>query len=482
MEIVSLNSKKCLDVYYRSTDSGTPIIQWECNKGLNQMFAFSQESVWGDSKAKLSSKVLFKTSTYTQAKESDRQDLMSDNVLTPLVHFGNYTYFVWTDTTARPMVTKISDDGTNETAPLDSNPDYRRSGDGHGRYSMGIDKDGYIHIVGDMHNYTEGTEGPYLPRYQKQTILYWKSKAKESVKEGFSFVGGKGASTAIPGTGWTYCRFMTDNDKELFFTCRVKAINGGHLPGEIGLGLYRYDTSKSTWSALGAKADHIRTGPYYTYYNVIMWENGGFAPLPNAWFQGMMPILKFDLNNNLHMASSINTDPTLAGNNRVIYAKSLDGGFTWLRANGSPIPATPVRGADNSMNVGDVVYENKVKPDMGLFTSVLTDGLGRTGVLQDGVWRVWNGKNWSIEPSLAATDHAGALAPNGSMVFIKWGAILHTAGFGEPVYSYTVPNVAQLASIDENGLKNQGVVYVVGFTPGKREQVVIKVEADGVSR
>jgi len=139
--------------------------------------------------------IMVDTSVVWQTPVSSPQ-LLSQHQHTPLWHFNNSTYFVWVDANLRAWITKIKD-GVAETMPVDEQADYKVTPDSHNRFSMGIDKEGYIHITGDMHNYTtETTTGTYPVRYQKQAILYWKSNQPQNVNAGFSFVGGKNAPTA----------------------------------------------------------------------------------------------------------------------------------------------------------------------------------------------------------------------------------------------------------------------------------------------
>jgi len=437
-------------------------------------------AAWGLPGAVMTTTVEFTTPEYTQADADDRRDLMSTNELTPVCHFKGSTYFVWTDTKRRTHVTKITKD-ISETFPLDPGTDYIRTTDGHGRYSLGIDLKGYLHITGDMHNYTERTVASYVPRYQKQTILYWKSKQPESVSGGFAFAGGRGAPTAIPGTGWTLGRFFTDNFGELFYVSRVKAIDGGNIPGEIGLGIYRYNINSSTWTALGGLPDPFGTSPRY---KVVVWEVGGYAgKTTNPWFQGMVATVKFDKANRMHVATGINTDTSLAGNNRIVYAMSPDGGNTWTKANGQPIRSLPIRAVDGHPDVGDIVHDYGTQPVSKILTTALADKDGKPGVLLKEVWRVWNGSKWMVDTSMIASgkpgSESGNLAPNGSLLLTVPGysTILHTLGFGKPAQSFWVGDYEAVIAIDEYGLRTTGDVYAVAITRESKRQLVLKITA-----
>ena len=75
---------------------------------------------------------------------------------TQIWHFGNSTYIVWVDAKQRAWVTQVTN-GTPVTAPIDTGADYLVQADGHHRFSLGLDKNGYIHVTGDMHHYSDFT-------------------------------------------------------------------------------------------------------------------------------------------------------------------------------------------------------------------------------------------------------------------------------------------------------------------------------------
>lgn len=198
--------------------------------------------------------------------------MQTSEPFTPLCHFKDSTFLVWVDANWRPWVTQLDSNGTPTTVPLDNNPDYTAQPDGHHRFSLGVDKLGYIHITGDMHHYFDGTTGvihDYPARYQKQTILYWKSNQPMSVSGGFSFAGQYGSATAIPGSGWMSGRFFTDNNGELYYSSQVHAYEAADNSGQMAVGLYKYDTSAKTWTAIGGVAP--MTKPYISHQEKVFY-------------------------------------------------------------------------------------------------------------------------------------------------------------------------------------------------------------------
>jgi hypothetical protein len=202
----------------------------------------------------------------------------------------------------------------------------------------------------------------------------------------------------------------------------------------------------------------------------------------NPWFQGMVATVKFDRANRMHVATGINTDTSLAGNNRIVYAMSPDGGNTWTRANGQPIRGLPIRAVDGHPDVGDIVYDY-ASPNTKILTTALADKDGKPGVLLDKVWRVWNGSKWMDDTSMIASGKPGSdsanLAPNGSLLLTvhEYSTILHTLGFGTPAQSFWVGNYEAVIAIDEYGLRTTGDVYAIAITKENKRQLVLKIIA-----
>lgn len=384
-------------------------------------------------------------------------ELVSNHQYTPLCHFKGSTYFVWVDSSHRPWVTKINK-LVVETMPLDENPDFKAIADPHYAFSMGIDKKGYIHITGNMHNYTHLITGLYPKRYQGQQILYWKSLNPENITDGFEFVGGKNAPTAIPGTGFTYGRFFTDNDDNLYYSSRVKAINKAHLTGEMGLGVYAYDVDALEWKALGAKAEDTRPG---VYYDVLLWENGGMGP--DGWYQGFLANLCFDHRNILHMAATINSDSTLTGNNCLVYACSDDQGASWHKANGEPIFPLPLRAKDGLSNQAEIVRQVYKNPFLDSRVKVIADKFGTPGIINNAIY-IHGENGWEKTDRFSLADTVD-WDNQGNLVFTRSGSsrLLYSESLNSKPFSYEFKGFTNYQCIDANALKKTGVIYGVGI-------------------
>ncbi|MEI8233269.1 MAG: BNR-4 repeat-containing protein [Verrucomicrobiota bacterium] len=260
-----------------------------------------------------------------------------DNTYSPLWSSNGKTFLVWRDSTMHPMVTEIPESGTPSSVPLDPNPKYMAQyREVHHSYSLGVDKNGFIHITGDMHDYPGANDKFQPARYRNKQILYWRSKSPNTVMDGFEFVGGDPAK-AIPGTKWSDGAFYGDNQGELYYLSRVLATGGAHTPVEMGIGLFHYDAATGSWSALGAEPPHISKDA--EYHSVLFWEVAAASDV-NREARGT---IRFDKQNRMHFAAPAATSAATAGMNALVYACSEDGGKTWKRANGTPIAALPMR-------------------------------------------------------------------------------------------------------------------------------------------
>lgn len=352
------------------------------------------------------------------------------DVYTPVQHFKGYTFFVIPDVHDRPVVTQVDPNGVQTRVFLDDQEDYRALPDPHNGFSLGIDPQGYIHITGDMHQFGSGHSRngryPYPARYddkQDAAMLYWRSVRPLDISAGFHFGGAKGASTVMPGTSWTYGRFINDRNGELYYSSRVRAFwtRDYRVPdskrGSMAVGLYKYDTRTGTWTALGGTVPHKNPDNVSTFFNVLYWANSG-RPDTQHSYQAYQANFNFDINNRLHFAGSghIGDGSTV----RLVYAYSDDEGRTWYKANGTRIPGLPLQGDEGAINLADVVNDSK----QGSINKVSADrhGVPAIKVGQSGIsgWYVWNGTQWVVEKRLPGNRMFQR--PNGELlVTAAWG-------------------------------------------------------------
>ncbi|MDR3476739.1 MAG: BNR-4 repeat-containing protein [Gammaproteobacteria bacterium] len=394
----------------------------------------------------------------------------------PVWHDKDSTYLVWVDAKQRAWVTQVTN-GKSNTIPVDPSPDYLVQADGHHRFSIGVDKAGYIHITGDMHHYSTFTDSvitPYPTRYQKQLILYWKSKLPNDVSGGFVFEGGS-PTTAIPGGGWLIGHFFADNNGELYYTSQVHAFeNGLGNNGQMAVGLYRYNVDTSTWTSIGGLIP--KTAPtQVNVYPVFYWEDAGSG---GGWFQNYEASFKFDSKNRLHFAVTGNTNSTLAGANRILYAYSDDNGKTWKKANGTVIAGLPLRGIDGQANTADVVADSGATATFGATAGLTIDSNMKVGISVNSTWRIWNGTAWTTTstqnyPNLPSPN-TGYRMPDNSLIFqdsngtkILRSPNLDTAGIG---YDYT--GYKSFTAIDDYSVKTTGTIYGMALNQDGTESVL----------
>jgi hypothetical protein len=225
-------------------------------------------------------------------------------------------------------------------------------------WSIGIDKNGYLHIMGGQHNapnaehYIPGSwERMGLSRNRKDDQypqqLYWVSKEPGSI-DAFEFVGGRKDPRHLPSSYWNYMNFVQDNKGELYVYGRI------NVSGIQSFGFYRYHADTRRWSVIGGDAcdiiaDSEAHDPGWTD-RLVRQARGkiprepGEKALAWAWQAGFYNYcraiwgVRFDPDNRMHVELPIHG----LVNRRVmrsgsVYAYSDDGGQTFHRADGSPV-------------------------------------------------------------------------------------------------------------------------------------------------
>lgn len=359
--------------------------------------------------------------------------------------FKNHVYLAIVVHGRHPRILQVPlDGGDSKIGRLD--PDYLIAEDSHQYFTLGVDKAGYIHLVGGMHG------GPWK---------YWISANPEDVS---SFIpgipeessrirknsplanGAKSGSAAPvvpapPGGGITYPDFSTDAVGNIFLQAR------GSVPSfqkcrqgkivHIGL-LSTYDFTTRTWRLLGADIPEVFGG--HPGYPVTVWgdcfENGpagagwyvvntaGFVAAPDNTLHFLFHILNYaspaqnfrDIKNSGHAPSK-----------DILYAMSKDGGRSLQRADGSkvqwPVCAKPGPCQPDLIYSPNADYAAMEKAGDGKFRGLVggkiqLDWKGRPMIRMhnnktnaDVVFRLEDGK-WSPCPEKAFgqwRDNAGVL-------------------------------------------------------------------------
>jgi hypothetical protein len=223
------------------------------------------------------------------------------------------TYSVFIDEAFRLKIIKIKNEEIISQAILKEgikNDIY------HIRPSVTIDKRGYIHVAGGMHNVS---------------WIYFKSLKPFDVASGFEPLN-------PPGDLITYPQFFKDRKDELYITFRhkVKASPNQWSSGSNGAGILKYKTETKTFEILGGTGHNLE--------KTMVWsETGGAGSAAN--YQKATMKLAFDERNRMHLVCPlINTYTTGTSevNSHIIYAYSEDEGLTWNKIDGQKIGSLPL--------------------------------------------------------------------------------------------------------------------------------------------
>jgi len=427
-----------------------------------------------------------KTIFYSENVNFNDVNMAPTNINTALSSFKGNTYFVWVDKDQRPVITKVSPDG-EDTRSIDNDPNYLVKKDVHHTFSLGIDKDGYIHVTGDMHNYWPKKQN-YLSRFDNANSLYWKSSKPEDISS-FEFQGSD-INKGLPFSGYSYCQFYNDNYMELYLMCRVE-IAPGYFTGIRALGLAYYDAENKKWVARGNPPKSKNTN-----VRAILWEDNGSysSQFPTPAYQGFQSTLYFDDRNNMHLASTINADNESKGSTHVVYAFSEDGGSSFLRADKSKIGELPMRVEDINDSNGvsrkaDVVTQsNGLEGHFWNFAGMYVDSKNNpsisywpSGVYPNGFksWvNTWNPQtnawdNYIEQPTAGSSQPLNVRGPNGVVTYFS------TSKYGEVVRSNCNCNYkthwlnSVLTSIDRQALRNEGMFRLVATNKGEQDSISI---------
>lgn len=371
--------------------------------------------------------------------ENYSMNLAPSNIYYPITTWHGNTYFVYIDGDQRPVVGKI-DNGNITTVFLDtieSDP-YRVKNEGHHKFGMGIDKKGYIHISGNMHNYTYGVDyGKYYPgmypeRYDADEgnhMLYWKSKKPEDISS-FVFMGGND-SKVIPGQTFSYVTFLNDRNGELFAQYRSSVGIPQNL-NNYGYCIAKYNVENETWRALG---DGAYFGENSDVIPPIFWH----TPDDKDHYQGFMTDFNFDYNNRLHVSTMMVTNHKNYDEGKyVLYAYSDNEGASFHKTNGNKINL-PLN--LNNNHIPDIVRHSK----LGSITNVIfqKDGTPIVYFVEDGKPRISISEKVANQWSEPIMPPTGWVSPrtmvdgNGIITFVNEGQpprISRSVDYDEPSF------------------------------------------------
>ena len=251
----------------------------------------------------------------------------------PVVTHNGSIYAAWVDDQLRTMVARKSPDGTVQTSVVFPRTIEDRY---HVAPSIGVDRDGYIHLTGNMHNSPDALPD-FIP--VKSPWQYAVSDRPEDISS-FTFLGDD-PGRSPPGRGITYPLFASDSSGELYLTFRHRVKYGtGWSPGIMAGAVAHYDPRARRWDMLGG-TDYVHGE------KTLFWTakpGGGSA------YQGFKVRIFFDRDNRMHLATVMHESGSVSLATHVVYACSDDGGRTFRRADGSPYESLPI-----TLRNGDIV-------------------------------------------------------------------------------------------------------------------------------
>ncbi|MDF7822666.1 BNR-4 repeat-containing protein [Pontiellaceae bacterium B12227] len=370
-----------------------------------------------------------------------------------------------------------------------SSPDYHRFKfeDSHHSIALGIDEHGYLHMVGDMHNYPRYAGSmDHLPlRYFDKNIMYWRSDNPLDISS-FSFKGDQ-AGECPTGSGFTYLFFFNDLYGKLHITSRAQQTwNNGTRCATYS----SYNADAGLWSTLGGAPEPSDPASIpCTFYDdgYEHNEDGSSA----GKYSKLRPHGMFDRKNNMHLLSPLLRDPTLnpvgLGNgfhfsDCLVYAQSKDAGATYTSVGGREftLPAT----VNLTTNRAEVVYGevgDYLSPNGQLavdymnrpYTSTQKKDLD-TGIT-DNVLLGWDGSSWVNYGDItsAGGDFRLVNDPAGVMSYISDGAnVLYR--FWNPTNLREVTTPWAIRVIDYEYQKKTG--HLMGLARIGNDMAVVKVE------
>lgn len=193
--------------------------------------------------------------------------------------------------------------------------------------TIGVDKKGYIHICGDMHN----DKWKYFRSNKPEDITAWTKR------------------NDLPGSGVTYPTIFYDNNREMFLCFRHESNVAGK--GNHRGGIIRYNAEADTFTMLGGtnyndiSGNPQKTPPPGSKPTTMVWGNGFGGN--GCWYTKTGLRIFFDGKNRMHLISSVINQCLESpfghqSNTHIIYSYSDDLGITWHKAGGALIASLPL--------------------------------------------------------------------------------------------------------------------------------------------
>lgn len=289
-----------------------------CLKNVNVLFVF----VFGISATAVEAQSVKWT---VEARQATDPGTSQDP--TSVTTYKGSIYFIYVDTARNMVVAKKSGSRIERFTvfKLEMGPEERW----HICPSIAVDKNGFIHITGDMHN----GSWKYFKSAKPENIYAWKRR------------------NDLPFSDVTYPSFFYSNKRELFICFRHRRNGKGHTNHRGGV--IRYNAEKDTFIPLGGTSyndfsyatDHKVTPVIPATTKTMVWGNGYGGH--GSWYVKPGIKLYFDKSDRMHLVASLINEPLNdpfghQSNTHIIYAYSDDFGTTWHQAGGKLISSLPL--------------------------------------------------------------------------------------------------------------------------------------------
>ncbi len=250
---------------------------------------------------------------------------------TSVTTYNGSTYYVFTNPARQMVVGKISPTGV---VLLDTVFDLEMGLDEkyHICPTIGVDKNGYIHVCGDMHN---------------DAWKYYRSNKPEDIS-------GWTRRYDLPGLSVTYPTIFYDKNREMYILFRHRSDSLGD--GNHRVGIAKYNVENSTFSMVGG-VSYVEKNGLASKTKTMAWARGFGGN--DCWYIKPGHRIYFDGNNRMHFIATViniclgtfsDTDvysPSLLkggyeSHTHILYAYSDDSGKTWKKAGGGAIASLPL--------------------------------------------------------------------------------------------------------------------------------------------
>jgi len=291
----------------------------------------------------------------------------------------------------------------------------------HVKPSVAVDKLGYIHVTGDMHN---------------QPWVYYRTLSPLSITA-FEQL------SNLPGHLITYPQFFKDANEDLYiaFRHKVKTYPLEWTTGSSAGGIIRYDAVNKTFTMLGGESHGL--------LKTVVWSQYGGV---DGHYQQPGIRLFFDVSNRMHLVATMIGEaghPTSSWQStHLLYAYSDDGGNSFYNINGKqmPLPMT-----QDTMTV--VAYSSTSEIWSNAFVGAFAHNRPVIGWRDNSgsYLRKWTGGQWMDLLPESSAPGAVYMRRNGELAVLRiYQGVYHSKDGGQTYRMYYFnPGLSSVSPTDE---------------------------------